>query len=151
MLAIVLVAQVVSACCNSREVTVSRESRYGIATYETKDSVGERLVMVHDTITETKTITHVLRQAQEPNEPADTVFTSVVTDRTRAASRDHIAAYRTKTVIKTDTVFVERRDSVLVKNTNVKSRDSPFENTLKWGFFIVLALIGLILLLRIRR
>ena len=142
---------IVSACCNSREATVSRESRYGIATYETKDSVGERLVMVHDTITETKTITHVLRQAQEPNEPADTVFTSVVTDRTRAASRDHFAAYRTKTVIKTDTVFVERRDSVLVKNTNVKSRDSPFENTLKWVFFIVLALIGLILLLRIRK
>ncbi len=146
-----LVAQVVSACCNSREAIVSRESRYGIATYETKDSVGERLVMVHDTITETKTITHVLRQAQEPNEPVDTVFTSVVTDRTRAASRDHFAAYKTKTVIKTDTVFVERRDSVLVKNGNVKSRDSPFENTLKWVFFIVLALIGLILLLRIRR
>lgn len=142
---------IVSACCSSREATVSRESRYGIATYETKDSVGERLVMAHDTITETKTITHVLRQAQEPNEPADTVFTSVVTDRTRAASRDYIAAYKTKTVIKTDTVFVERRDSVLVKNTNVKSRDSPFENTLKWVFFIVLAQIGLILLLRIRR
>lgn len=149
-LAIVLVVLIVSACCNSREATVSRESRYGIATYETKDSVGERLVMVHDTITETKTITHVLRQAQEPNEPADTVFTSVVTDRTRAASRDHFAAYKTKTVIKTDTVFVERRDSVLVKNTN-QARASPFENTLKWVFFIVLALIGLILLLRIRR
>lgn len=145
-----LVVLIVSACCSSREATVSRESRYGIATYETKDSVGERLVMVHDTITETKTITHVLRQAQEPNEPADTVFTSVVTDRTRAASRDHFAAYRTKTVVKTDTVFVERRDSVLVKNTNVKRRDSPFENTLKWVFFIVIALIGLGVVLKIR-
>lgn len=99
---------------------------------------------VRDTIVETTTIT------VDRNEVGDTLFRSVVTDRTRAASRDYIAAYKTKTVIKTDTVFVERRDSVLVKNTN-QARASPFENTLKWVFFIVLALIGLILLLRIRR
>ena len=102
------------------------------------------MVAVRDTIVETTTIT------VDRNEVGDTLFRSVVTDRTRAASRDHIAAYKTKTVIKTDTVFVERRDSVLVKNTN-QARASPFENTLKWGFFIVLALIGLILLLRIRK
>ena len=102
------------------------------------------MVAVRDTIVETTTIT------VDRNEVGDTLFRSVVTDRTRAASRDHIAAYKTKTVIKMDTVYVERRDSILVKNTN-QARASPFENTLKWGFFIVLALIGLILLLRIRK
>ena len=102
------------------------------------------MVAVRDTIVETTTIT------VDRNEVGDTLFRSVVTDRTRAASRDHIAAYKTKTVIKMDTVYVERRDSILVKNTN-QARASPFENTLKWGLFIVIALIGLILLLRIRR
>ena len=143
MLAIVLVAQVVSACCSSRQV--SSDQQFRVESLELRDSVKETVMeVVHDTIVETTIIT--VRE----NEAGDTISRSVVTDRTRAASRDHIAAYKTKTVIKTDTVFVERRDSVLVKNGN-QARASPFENTLKWVFFIVLALIGLILLLRIRR
>lgn len=92
---------------------------------------------VRDTIVETTTIT------VDRNEVGDTLFRSVVTDRTRAASRDHIAAYRTKTVIKMDTVYVERRDSVLVKNTNVKSRDSPFQRVLRLILWIVVGLIAL--------
>lgn len=138
-----LVAQVVSACCNSRQVSSDQQLR--VESLELRDSVKEMVMeVVHDTIVETTIIT--VRE----NEAGDTISRSVVTDRTRARGRDHIAAYRTKTVVKTDTVFVERRDSVLVKNTN-QARASPFENTLKWGFFIVLALIGLILLLRIRK
>lgn len=143
MFVIVLVAQVVSACCNSRQVSSDQQLR--VESLELRDSVKEMVMeVVHDTIVETTIIT--VRE----NEAGDTISRSVVTDRTRARGRDHIAAYRTKTVVKTDTVFVERRDSVLVKNTN-QARASPFENTLKWGFFIVLALIGLILLLRIRK
>ena len=131
------------SCSVSRVAT--RESRERVATYESRDTLREQvMVAVRDTIVETTTIT------VDRNEVGDTLFRSVVTDRTRAASRDHIAAYKTKTVIKMDTVYVERRDSILVKNTN-QARASPFENTLKWMFFIVLALIGLILLLRIRR
>ena len=130
-------------CGNSRQV--SSEVRRLTAEVRVDSVVVGTMEVVHDTIVETTIIT--VRE----NEAGDTISRSVVTDRTRARGRDNVAAYRTKTVIKTDTVFVERRDSVLTKNTNVKSRDSPFENTLKWGFFIVLALIGLILLLRIRR
>lgn len=141
MLAIVLVAQVVSACC-SRSVT--SEVRGRTTEVRVDSVVVGTMEVVHDTIVETTIIT--VRE----NEAGDTISRSVVTDRTRARGRDHIAAYRTKTVVKTDTVFVERRDSVLVKNTN-QARASPFENTLKWVFFIVLALIGLILLLRIRK
>lgn len=95
------------------------------------------MVAVRDTIVETTTIT------VDRNEVGDTLFRSVVTDRTRAASRDHIAAYRTKTVIKMDTVYVERRDSILVKNGNVKSRDSPFQRVLRLILWIVVGLIAL--------
>ena len=130
-------------CGNSRQV--SSEVRRLTAEVRVDSVVVGTMEVVHDTIVETTIIT--VRE----NEAGDTISRSVVTDRTRARGRDNVAAYKTKTVVKTDTVFVERRDSVLVKNTNVKSRDSPFENTLKWVFFIVLALIGLILLLRIRR
>lgn len=122
------------------------ESRYGIATYETKDSMMEKvMVELHDTIREVTIIT------VDRNEVGDTVFRSVVTDRTRAARREDVAAYRTKTVIKTDTVFVERRDSVLVQSgTKGRARDSPFVSGLKWVFWIVIALIGLGIVLRIR-
>ena len=128
-------------CGNSRQV--SSEVRRLTAEVRVDSVVVGTMEVVHDTIVETTIIT--VRE----NEAGDTISRSVVTDRTRARGRN-VSAFRTKTVVKTDTVFVERRDSVLVKNTN-QARASPFENTLKWVFFIVLALIGLILLLRIRR
>ena len=128
-------------CGNSRQV--SSEVRRLTAEVRVDSVVVGTMEVVHDTIVETTNIT--VRE----NEAGDTISRSVVTDRTRARGRDHIAAYRTKTVIKTDTVFVERRDSVLVKNGN-QARASPFENTLKWVFFIVLALIGLGVVLKIR-
>ena len=124
------------SCSVSRVET--RESRERVATYESRDTLREQVIVaVRDTIVETTTIT------VDRNEVGDTLFRSVVTDRTRAASRDHIAAYRTKTVIKMDTVYVERRDSVLVKNTNVKSRDSPFQRVLRLILWIVVGLIAL--------
>ena len=55
-----------------------------------------------------------------------------------------------KVVVKTDTVYIEKRDSVLVKNTNVKGRDSPLLMNLKWVFWIILGLIALVVVLRIR-
>ena len=95
------------------------------------------MVAVRDTVREVTTVTIAT------NEFGDTVKVVQITDRTRAASRDNVAAYKTKTVIKTDTVFVERRDSILVKNTNVKSRDSPFQRVLRLILWIVVGLIAL--------
>lgn len=71
-----------------------------------RDSV---VVEVHDTVMETKTINIT------KNEAGNTTFMSVVTERDVMRSRDNIAAYRTRTVVKTDTVYVERRDSVSVE------------------------------------
>ncbi len=126
----------VSGCGSSRRVVTS-EVRGRTAEVRFDSVVVGTMEVVHDTIVETTIIT------VDRNEVGDTLFRSVVTDRTRARGRDHIAAYKTKTVIKMDTVYVERRDSVLVKNTNVKSRDSPFQRVLRLILWIVVGLIAL--------
>ena len=108
------------------------------------DSVKEDVVVaVHDTIMEVTTI-HV-----RTNEAGDTLRMSRVTERDRVSERAAVKEMKEKVVLKTDTVYVEKRDSVLVKNEE-KARASPFEKSLKWIFWIVIALIGLIVVLRIR-
>ena len=97
-----------TACGSSREVARSSDR---VATYSTelaekeKDSV---VVAEHDTIMEVTTI-HV-----RTNEAGDTVFRSVVTDRTAARNRDAIAVQKTKIV--RDTVIIEKRDSIEIRS-----------------------------------
>lgn len=113
------------------------ESRYGLATNMTKDSVVEQLVVaIHDTVREVTMIT------VQTSEAGDTVKLFQVTERDRISNRDRARENHEKMVVQTDTVFIERRDSVLVKNGK-KARASPFEKTLKWVFWIIIALIGL--------
>lgn len=114
------------------------------------DSVKEQvLVVVRDTILETKTITIT------KNEAGDTTFTSVVTDRLRTKNSDKIAAQTTKKVIKTDTVYVEKRDSVDVRRYGateaIQSGGTALHGTLKWVFWIVVALIGLVIVVKWKR
>ncbi len=119
---------------------VVSESRDIVATYREADSMKEeKVVAEHDTVMEVTTI-HV-----RTNEAGDTVFRSVVTDRTRARDRDRIAKQMTKTVVKTDTVYVERRDSVVTngKYGGGQSGGTALHSTLKWIFWIILALIAL--------
>ncbi len=106
---------------------------------EVRDSV---MVAVHDTIMETVTIT------VDRNEAGDTVFTSVVTERDRIRNRDRVRDNHEKTVIRNDTVFVERRDSA--RTSRGSSRASPFLMRLKWGLVIVLGLITLGIVLKIK-
>ena len=108
-----------------------------------------------DTITITKTITVVLRQAQEPNEPDDTVRVTQITDKTKATTRDRYHDVQEKVVVRTDTVYIER-DSLVVKNTNCtnptngsKSSRGSIVQGLKWVFWILVAIIVLILLIRL--
>ena len=105
------------------------------------------LVVVRDTILETKTITIT------KNEAGDTTFTSVVTERERARekSRHDMATYRTE--VRVDTVYIERRDSVSsskVQGAGIQSGGTALHTTLKWVFWIILALIGLGVVLKIR-
>lgn len=124
-----------------------RESRYGIATCETKDSVKEAvMVELYDTIREVTTIT------VDRNEVGDTVKLVQITDRTRARNRDKIAKQTTKTEVERDTVFVERRDSVATysRGGDFQSGGTALHSTLKWVFFIIIGLIALGIVLKIR-
>lgn len=109
-----------------------------------KDSV---LVEQRDTLIEVTTITI------DRNEAGDTLKTSVVTDRTRARTRDNIARQETKAIIKTDTVYVAVRDSVYVETPDWvggdgSGRPSAFVSALKWVFWIIVSLTVFIVVIK---
>ena len=146
MLAIVWIALSVSACSSSRVATreVSGFKIQDSRVEETRDSV---MVVERDTIMETTTFT------VDRNEVGDTLRLTQVTDRTRARDRDKIATQTTKTVVKTDTVYVERRDSVVTngKDGGGQSGGTALHSTLKLIFLIVISLIVLVIVLKFRR
>ena len=109
-----------------------------------KDSV---LVEQRDTLIEVTMITI------DRNEAGDTLKVVQVTDRTRARNRDRIAKQETKTIIKTDTVYVAVRDSTDVRNygaTESQSGGTALNRSLKWIFWIVVAVIVLIGIVKFR-
>ena len=65
------------------------------------------MVAVHDTIREVTTITVQLGDA------GDTVKVVQITDRDRARNREAVRDKEERLVVKTDTVYVEKRDSSL--------------------------------------
>lgn len=146
-LAIALIALIASACSSSREAMV-KEGRYGIATYETRDSVKEEvMVAVHDTIMETTTITI------QQNEAGDTLKLVQITDRTRASDRAAMKEKEVRVVVKTDTVFIEKRDSVDVKNhspTSGAGSSGGFVASLRWVFWIIVGIGVLIIIVKIK-
>lgn len=130
-------------CRVTREVTRSdvRSQRSEVRVDSVKEDV---VVAVHDTIMEVTTI-HI-----RTNDAGDTVRMTTVTDRDRVTDRNRNDRAMYRSMVKTDTVYVEKRDSVLIKNEE-KARASPFEKSLKWIFWIIIAMIGLIVVLRFRR
>lgn len=128
----------------TREVTRSdvRSQRSEVRVDSVKEGV---VVAVHDTIMEVTTI-HI-----RTNDAGDTVRMTTVRDRDRVTDRSRAdrATYRSE--VRIDTVVVERRDSVLVKNSNVKSRDSPVVKALRWIFLIIVSFIILLIILKYRR
>ena len=100
------------------------------------------MIAERDTLKEVTTVTVQL------NETGDTVKVSTVTDRTRASSRDRVRDVAIKVVERTDTVYVEKRDSVYVQTntglTNDTKKKPGFLTYVKWIFWIIIGLIGLI-------
>ena len=137
-----------TGCGSSREAVVhsseelrTTESR---AT-EAKDSV---VVAVHDTIMEVTTITI------RTNEVGDTLRVEQVTERERVRDRDAIATQKTKVEVVRDTVYVERRDSIEIRSRpegGGDQRQNRWAQSLRWVFWIVLGLIGLAIVVRIKR
>ncbi len=103
------------------------------------------MVAVHDTIVETTTI--VVRE----NEAGDTLRLSRVTERDRVRDRAQVKDREERVVVRTDTVLVEKRDSVLIqKAQGPGARDSPVTTALKWVFWIIVALIALTIVFKIK-
>ena len=129
----------------------AKSSEFRAESLESVQKLDSVVVAVHDTIMETTTITYVLRQAQEPDEPEDTVKVTTVTDRLRSRDRDAIARQKTKTEVVRDTVYVQR-DSVIVKEVAAngdQSGKTTLHSTLKWLFWVIMAMIGLVITVKI--
>ena len=107
------------------------------------------MVAVHDAIMEVTTIT------VDRNEIGDTLRVSTVTDRLRGRSRDAIAVQRTKTEVKVDTVYIEKRDSIEIRSRPLvgggQSGGTALHTTLRLVLWIIVAVIALIIVVKIRK
>ena len=173
-----LSALCLTACSVSRQALRSEVSSQTSSV--TRDTVREEVVVaVHDTLREVTTI--IIQQ----NEAGDTVKQSVVTDRYRGRNAEaakvdfplravELNLHDERLTVQRDTVYIEKRDSVFVQNTDLTNptnttkgsglselflcHDSGkpkrawslrsllhrFRATLKWIFWILIGLIGLI-------
>lgn len=114
------------------------------------------MVEHRDTLREVTTITVTLRQAQRPDAPDDTVKVVQITDRTRASRSEGYRDREEKTIVKTDTVYIEKTDTVTVssklisgKPDSVSSKQTGLVPTLKWLFAILCAVIVLTLTIKL--
>ena len=143
VLTVVTVLCGTNSCGSSRRVTSDVSSR--TSEVRVDSVVVGTMEAARDSVVERTTVT------VDRKENGDTVRVSIVTERDRVRDRAVVKESKEKVVVKTDTVYIENRDSVLVKNTNVKGRDSPLLMNLKWVFWIILGLIALVILCRAKR
>ena len=86
------------------------------------------------------------------NDKGDTLKVVQITDLTRARSRDNVVAQRVKTEVRVDTVYVEKRDSVYIQNTNLTNdtkKKSGFLTYVKWIFALVCAVVVLVITVKV--
>ena len=132
------------SCSVSRQATSSSE-QLKIESLETVERVDSVIVEQRDTLREVTTITI------DRNDKGDTLKVVQITDLTRARSRDNVVAQRVKTEVRVDTVYVEKRDSVYIQNTNLTNptnKKPGFLTYVKWIFALVCAVVVLILVIR---
>ena len=146
-------------CSVSRTATSSKEVEKSSVS-EVRDTVREEvLVFFRDTLRETIVIT------VDRNEAGDTLFRSVVTDRDRIRDREAVRDKEEKVVVRTDTMYVAVRDSVQVLSKeseqvradrgqrtgdSYRSGGNALHRTLKWVFWIIVALTVLIGIVKFR-
>ena len=109
-----------------------------------RDSV---VVELRDTLVETTTITI------DRNEVGDTLKVVQVTDRERVRSRADVRSKKENVRVVRDTVYVAVRDSTDVRNygaTESQSWGTALHRTLKWVFWIVVAVIVLIVVIKVK-
>lgn len=115
--------------------------------YEARDSFVRELAEAHDTLREVTMVT------VQMNELGDTVFRSIVTDKTRASDRSRSDRVTYRTEVRVDTVYIEKRDSSSITRNNVNRTDrgSTIVTGLRWIFWIIFSFIILIIVLKYRR
>ena len=140
-----LTALIASGCSTSSKAVMSSTDLR--ATEARTDSVKEEvMVAVHDTIMEVTTIT------VDRNEIGDTLRMTTVTDRLRIKDRDAIAVQKTKTEVRVDTVYIEKRDSIEIRSRpegGQSQKGQTFLRGLKWIFWIVIALMGFVIVIKV--
>ena len=99
-------------------------------------------IEVHDTLREVTTIT------VDRNDRGDTLRQSIVTDRYRGRDAQQLKAESTKLKVEHDTVYVEKRDRILVER-HQPSNISHQTSILKWIFGILCAIIVLIIVVKV--
>ena len=142
-----MAAALASACSVQR----SRMHEVRSQSAETNiNSVSQRMVVVVvDTLKETTTIT--LRESDS----GDTLRITTVTDRLRASTRDRYHDVQEKVIVRTDTVYIERQAQNTVAVAGSSTEISPDGTIrprgviLKWIFFILLAVIVLLVIIKI--
>ena len=144
-----------TSCGSSRKATSSLQlTAYGLQ--ETRDTVREQvMVAVHDTIREVTTIT------VQTNDAGDTVKVVQITDRDRARNREAVRDKEERLVVRTDTVYIEKRDSSLRLSSlgayglqedgtpTISGKLSAVSKILKWICWIIIGLIGLIVTVKV--
>ena len=136
-----------TSCSTSRTAT-SEVSSLRVQDSRARDSVVVRSVEVHDTLCEVTTIT------VDRNDKGDTLRQSIVTDRYRGRDAQQLKAESSRLRVEQDTVYIEKRDSVMVERhlpSVISQQTSSFSHLLKWVFWIICAIIVLMLVLRFGR
>ena len=146
-LAILIAAVLASACSVQRNRTHEVRSQSAETSI---DSVNEQVVVVIlDTLKETTTIT--LRES----DTGDTLRITTVTDRIRASTRDRYHDVQEKVIVRTDTVYIEKQVqstmAVAGSSTEITPDGTirPRGIIIKWIFFILLAVIVLLIIFKI--
>ena len=137
-----------TSCSVSRQATSSHSEQVKTERVETVEKADSVIVEQRDTLREVTTITI------DRNDRGDTLKLVQITDLTRARSRDNVVAQKVKTEIVRDTVYIEKTDSVFVQNTgltNPTNKKNTFVSSLKWIFWILVAGIVLVVVIRFGR
>jgi len=151
----VALALCATSCSVSRQATSSHSEQVKTERVETVEKTDSVIVEQRDTLREVTTITI------DRNDRGDTLKLVQITDLTRARSRDNVVAQKVKSEIVRDTVYVEKRDSSLRVSSlgayglredpsarsgqaTVSSKLSAVSKILKWVFWILIGLMGLI-------
>ena len=139
-----------TGCWTSRKASKSSELR--VESVESVEKVDSVVVEHSDTLREVTTITVQL------NDTGDTLKISTVTDRERIRSMSDVRSKKEDVYVRTDTVYIEKEAEKTVavvgpnveidKDGNIRHQPS-YIRLLKWVFWILLAIIALVLLIRL--